>query len=427
MQTFCIGDGIKLNILPSDKFKTNFLSVSFITPLTLSDASNTALLSRVLLRACKKYPSTALLCSRLEYLYDMSVSMRSYKRGELLVTSYESEFLKDDYVPSQTESLLSEAVEFFRETVYNPLASDGCFDADITAQEKTDLINTINSLINNKNAYAKQKCTSLMCENEKYAVYESGDVETVSGITPKALYEYYREFVKNAVIEIYFVGECDAAALKMLFEKVFEKTLRTPVELPETFVTDTVHEPVVEKEESMDVSQGKLAMGFRTGVTLKANNSAAFALFCEIFGGSPVSKLFLNVREKLSLCYYCRSMPDSFKGVMFILSGIENTNKDKAVKAILKELDDMKNGVFSDEDVENAKLSMTNAYKELEDNCSGLVAWYLSRRLFGDNSTLTEAAERIKHVTKKEIATAAKNARLDTVYFLKGTDAEAEE
>ena len=113
MQTFCIGDGIKLNILPSDKFKTNFLSVNFITPLTLSDASNTALLSRVLLRACKKYPSTALLCSRLEYLYDMSVSMRSYKRGELLVTSYESEFLNVDYVPSQTESLLSVAVEFF--------------------------------------------------------------------------------------------------------------------------------------------------------------------------------------------------------------------------------------------------------------------------------------------------------------------------
>ncbi len=419
-----ISKSVELHVLPSEKFKTNFLSISFITPLTTLNASGAALLAKVMLRACKKYPSTAALASRLEYLYDMSASMRSYKRGEVLITSYESEFLKDDFVPSGSENLLEQAVEIFREVVLNPLVNNGAFNADILEQEKTDLVNSIKAIINNKNAYAKQQCTSLMCEGEKYAVGELGDEETVQVFTGASLYSFYTEFLKTAKVEIYFVGECDENKLKAQLKNVFDSIERVGNAIPETFVTDKAHTPIIEKEETMDVSQGKLAMGFRTGVTLRDEDSAAFALFCEIFGGSPVSKLFVNVREKLSLCYYCRSMVDSFKGVMFILSGIENCNKQKAVDAIMKELEDMKNGVFTQDDIDSAFLSMSNAYKELSDNPSALCAWYLSRRLVGDMSQPHEVIERIKNVTAEQICTAAKKATLDTVYFLKGVTEE---
>ncbi len=421
MKTIQIANGVTLNVLPSDKFKTNLLSVNFITPLNVFNASNAALLSKVLLRASNKYPSTALLSKHLEYLYDMSASMRSYKRGETLIVSYESEFLKDGFVPKGSENLLYESVDLFYQVIFEPLVKNGGFDENILCQEKSDLINSINALINNKNAYAKQVCTSLMCGEEAYSTYELGDVDTVNNINAKSLYEYYLDFVRSTQIEIYFVGEADEELLTQRLKGTFEGLERQVKQVQKTFVTDKVHSPVIEKQEPMDVSQGKLALGFRTGVTLGSDDSAPFALFCEIFGGSPVSKLFLNVREKLSLCYYCRAMTDSYKGVMFILSGIENSNREKAVNAILCELEDMKCGKFSDEDIESAVLSLTNAYKELSDNTSGLVAWYLSRRLYSDFSDPNDVIERIKSVSKDSIVKAASKARLDTIYFLKGT------
>ena len=427
MKSISVADGVVLNVLPSEKFKTNFFSVNFITPLTEKDASGTALLSRVLLRACGEYPTTALLASRLEYLYDMSVSMRSYKRGENLVTSYECEFLKDFYVPDSKEKLVASAAKMFQSLFFCPLVKDGGFDGKILSEEKTDLVNAINSLINNKNAYAKQRCTSIMCENESYSINELGSEKDAKAFTEKSLYEYYLSFVKSARVEIYFIGEADESELADLFKKIFDSTERDVSELEGTYVTDKAHEPTVEVRECMPVKQGKLAMGFRTGVVLTDENSAAFSMFCEIFGGSPVSKLFMNVREKMSLCYYCRSVSDAFKGVMFVLSGIENQNREKAVEAIKNELSEMQKGNFTQKDISAALLSLTNSYRELADSCSGLSSWYLSRRLCGDNSEPEDVIERLKSVTAEEIAQAAKRVKLDTVYFLEGTDeSEAE-
>ena len=420
MQRYSIADGVYLNVIPSVKFKTNFLSVNFLLSLTEKNATGTSALLRVLLRSCKKYPSTASLASRLEYLYDMSASMRNYKRGETLITSYESEFLKDDYIPEGTENMLSEAVGTFRDIVLDPRVKDGAFDEKTLSEEKTDLVNTINALINNKNSYAKQKCTEIMCENEKYALNELGTAEDAKNVTASELFGFYREFIKTSRIEIYFVGECDENALCALFKEIFSGVERKPSELCDTFVSDKAHEPVIHKKEVMNVSQGKLAMGFRTGATLKDANSADMIMFNEIFGSSPVSKLFMNVREKLSLCYYCRSVTDSFKGVMFVMSGIENCNREKAVTAILSELRDICDGKLTQSDIDAAVLSVTNSYKELSDNPSGLSSWYLSRRMSGDLSEPSDVINAVSKVTADDIANAAKRVKLDTVCFLEG-------
>lgn len=171
----------------------------------------------------------------------------------------------------------------------------------------------------------------------------------------------------------------------------------------------------------MPVSQGKLAIGFRTGVSINDDDAVSLTLLNEIFGASPVSKLFMNVREKLSLCYYCRSVPDSYKGVMFVLSGIESENRDKAFNAIMKELADIKEGKITDDEMEAARLSVLTAYKTLDDNPSAICSWYLSRIICDNFEEPSDIIEKVKAVTRENVVAVAKKIKLDTVCFLKGT------
>lgn len=422
MQTFDINKGACLYFTDSEKFKTNFFAVNFVLPLNRQTVTNAALLLRVLTRATKKYPSMQLISQRLDYLYDMTMSLRSHKIGERLVVSFESDFIKNSYLPDDSTDLVSEAVRMFEQVFFCPHLVDGVFDSVVVESERQDLINSIRSIVNNKNAYAKQKCTELMCKDEEYSLCENGYEEDAIKITPQSLYEFYLEFINTAKAEMFFVGKADANVLVQNLSEVFEKRDYKEINGFATFVSGKAKETVLEVTEKMPVNQGKLALGFRTGVTLGDQDCTAFYLFCEIFGGSPMSKLFMNVREKLSLCYYCRAAADFAKGVMFVLSGIESENRDKAKDAILKELSDIQNGNISDEEFSAAQLSLINGYNELYDNPPALSNWYLARVLQGQKQNPEDVIEKIKKLTKNDVCLASKKAMLDTVYFLEGTN-----
>jgi len=427
MRRIKIADKVHISFLPSDKFKTNFLSVNFITELTSQNATGTALLSRVLTRASKNYPTTALLSQKLQYYYDMTQSISSYKRGEKLIVSYTSDFLKNAYLPEKDEDLVSASVEMFREVFFNVLANNGAFDETIVKTEKNDLVNTIRALINNKNAYARQKCTEIMCENERYSISENGTEENALAMDVKGLYDFYQKLISTSAVEIFFVGECDEDFLEKKFADIFASLDRNVLSIRDTEILSQASEEIKEVTECMQVSQGKIAMGFRTGVSVKDSDSAALFLMCDIFGGSPVSKLFMNVREKLSLCYYCRSIADSQKGVMFVLSGIESANRDKAMNAILSELSDIQNGNITDEDLDAAKLSLTNSCRELDDNPAAYCSWILSRLVCGIETTPEEFCKELDKVTISDVVEVSKKIKLDSVYFLKGNDASSKE
>lgn len=426
MQRIKISDGIHFNMLPQEKFKTNFFQVAFVLNLERENTTPLSLLSGLLFRASEKYPDIAAINNRLDYLYDTSACVHIYKKGERLIFCYESEFLKDEYVPKGSENLLIEAVDMFRQLVFKPRIIDGGFDGELLKLEKIQLEKDIKSIINNKNAYAKKKCTELMCEGEKYSIDTEGETEDIPLVTEKGLYEFYLNMLKSAHIEVFFNGDGDAHAISEEFAKVFRLIEnRKPVTLCNTLVKEKARDEVVESTEEMPVNQGKLVLGFRTGIEINHKLSAALTLLNEVFGGSPVSKLFMNVREKMSLCYYCRSVPDSYKGVMFVMSGIESENRDKSLKAILHELDEIKAGNISEDELSAAKLSILNSYKALDDNPSLLSTWYLSRIICGNFEQPLEVAEKIKETTATDIVAAANKICLDTVYFLKGT-AEAE-
>ncbi len=416
MNTFRLCEKVNLTAIPSTKFKTNYLSVNFVMNLNYKNATMSALLARILTKGCEKYENISLLEKRLEYLYDMTLSVSTVKRGENLVLTYAADFLKDEYISG--ESLLESAIEMFESVVFLPLVKDGAFDKGIFEIAKSELENAINSLLNNKTALAKQKCTQIMCQDEPYAVSELGSIETLNKITPESLYEFYLDFIKTAPVEIYFTGSANENILCQNFENVFSKIKREPLDVEKTKICIFDNINVKEKSEKMLINQGKLSMGFRTGAGISKNNAAATLVFCEIFGSSPTSKLFMNVREKMSLCYYCSSSADIYKGVMFVNSGIDSKNKEKTQNAVLCELEKMKNGEISQEEMHFAKLSLKNDLRGLSDNPYAYMFWHLARKINGVNTTVEEFSKEIENVAIKDVINVASGVKLDTVFFL---------
>ncbi len=422
MQRCKLSEGIHLNLLPSEKFKTNFLSVCFVVPLEKENAHLTALVPKVLSRGCKAYPDMAAISERLEYLYASDISAVYVKRAESLIVGFSADFVKDAFLPEKGENLLNSVSALLFDILFDPLIENGAFRESYVAGEKADLINAIGAKINNKAAYAKERCTEIMFGARPYGISELGTVEEVRAATSKQIYERYKQLVETAPIEIFFNGECNAEELSALVKSRIPVGAHRKTSFPTRAFLDGDPDEVTEVTDEMPVAQGKLVMGLRmSGVNVNSADAAAFNVFNEMFGGSANSKLFMNVREAMSLCYYCRSMPDMFMSALFISSGIEPENREKAKKAILEQLDAMKVGDFSDDDIAEAKLSLCNAYKELDDSASALCLWYLSRVIFGNDGTPEDTMEKIRAVTADEIRAAAEKVSLDTVYFIKGT------
>ncbi len=422
MQRIKLSEGVHLNIHPSDKFKTNYFSVCFVVPLEKENAHLTALVTKVLARGCRKYPTMAAISEKLEYLYASDISPIYVKRAESLIVGFCADFIKDAYLPNSSEGLLAEVIQLVFDLLFDPLVENGAFSETYTDGEKTDLINAIGAKINNKAAYAKERCTSLMFGAHPYGVSETGTISDVRSATAADVYARYKAIVETAPIEISFNGEADTDTLKKwIYERLPQSTTRLSAFPGRTFLEGEPDE-LNEVSEEMPVAQGKLVMGFRMGgIEVGHPDAAAFSVFNEIFGGSPNSKLFMNVREAMSLCYYCRSMPDMYMSALFISCGIETENRVKAQDAILAQLDAMKHGEFSEEDIADAKRSLANSYRELDDSAAALCLWYTSRRLCGSAATPDEIMRAIEAVRAEDIKRVAEKVVLDSVYFIKGT------
>lgn len=422
MERIKLFENINLNYIPSDKFKTDYISISFIIPLKKETASLCSLLPMVLKRGCEKYPTMSLLNKRLSYMYATSLTASSGKVGEMQVLTISGNFLSKSIIP-ENQSLIDDVSAILYELINRPLIKDNAFDKDYVAGEKANLKDEIKAQINNKTTYANQKCISEMCKNEAYGIDVLGSEQDVDSISSHSLYSFYNKLLSQSRIEVFYNGCENKDTIKKAIIPIFENIERTETQKCHTVV---IPKPDKQKEitEEMDVKQGKLAIGFRTPYSLNGGNICAVSVFNEIFGGSPMSKLFLNVREKLSLCYYCRSLFKAHKGILLVASGIEVENKDKALKEILLQLDNMKNGIISQQEMQNAKRSLTNSYKEISDSASGICSWHLSRILGDDYSSPSDFIKELENVTTQDIIDVANNILLDTVFFLKGTQQE---
>ncbi len=430
MKRINIADGIHLNIIRSDKFKTNNLLINFTLPLCEKTAPLASILPQVLRRGCEQYPTMLSFNRRLEYLYSTVLGGSSGKSGENQFILFKSSFLRNEFTPDNTD-LLSLVCDMMADFIFHPYLVDGKFSGEYVESEKKNLIDKIEAEINNKGAYANKRLFDIMCNGEPYAIDHLGTKESVSAIDINSLTEFYYGDFAKAPVEIFFVGVCNEEEFANMIREKFAPYARTPV----AYTCNTVKENVSKLKrvtEEMPVNQGKLSIGFRTGAYSAKKNVESFLVFNEIFGGSPTSKLFENVREKLSLCYYCSSRFIAPKGIMYIASGVKVGDETAAEEEILRQLDAMKNGEFSENDISVAKMSLENSYRSCYDDADRLASWYLIRIVDGDEGAdIEELLKKINKVTKEDIIAVANTVIQDTVYFLKGTnlagDEEAEE
>ncbi len=414
--------GIGLNVIETDNFKSEYLTVLFSSPLGPKTASYNSLLCNVSISGCERYPTLKDISIALDRLYDSGITPLSLKRGENHISGYSVSSLDSKYA-FDGEDIFSSALDILYEIMLYPKLKNGGYYPNAVEIEKNNLINAIEAKKNDKVAYAPQRCIRHMCDGEPYATPSCGEIDIVRDIDPISLYEYSRKLYKTSCAEVFYIGKNPEKA-EAFTERIVECFgVCRNTEFTAASEHKTVHvKRVIEHE---NVTQAKLSMGFCTGRALSDGDYHKFTVFNEIFSGSPSGRLFRNIREKLSLCYYCRCSADPFKKIAVISSGIRSEDAEKTEKEIMNQLNDLASGHISQKELELSKKTLLSSYRELYDSPISLVNWYYNRLLSGNDELLIDPAENarlIQSVSAEDVAKCAADMVLDTVYLMEGGD-----
>lgn len=411
-----ISDGIGFTSIIDSKFKTNTINLKFFTELREDAAPLNAVTAGILGSSNSKYKNLTELTVRLNALYGTDIGVNVTKRGDIQVMTISISSIDNDYTLNG-EDLTSEVLNIFLDCLFSPYIENGGFGQEIFNFRKKDLLDSIDSEINNKRSYAILQAQKHIFEGEPSANSSYGTRTIAEKITPFMAYEAYKEMIKTAYIEVYYVGAKDNPVIKERFTEAFLKLYRKPHNIALNNISPIKNE-VKNVKDKLDVSQSKMVMAFKTNHT----DLYAIKLMSTILGETPFSKLFANVREKLSLCYYCASGFNESKGTLMVDSGVENVNVDKARVEIINQLEDIKKSNFTDEEMNNSVLSIINSLKGVNDTPTSLVNWYFSRYCRGEIISPDEEINRIKAVTREQIIEVAKSFKLDTIYVMTGEE-----
>lgn len=420
--------GVFLTCLQTDKFKTGLLSVSLLTRLCREEASMNTLIPNVLRRGTVHYRDMDAIAARLDSLYGARIEPYARKMGEIQTVGFWADFVDDAYLPGNSSSLLEDVSALLGEILLSPNTRGGLFLPQYVESEKEKLLEDIRSRVNDKISYCRYRLMELMCSAEDYAVDVMGTEETAENIGYVALTKRYKMLLSTAPIEIFYCGTADAARVKAALRDALMTLPRGEIDydLGTDIRMNALEDHVRYETEVMDVTQGKLAIGFRLGECMEEPDHAAIRVMNAVFGGGVASKLFMNVREKLSLCYYASSGTDLMKGLLFVMSGIEPENYDRALEEILRQLDAVRNGDITEAELSAAKSSLVSDLRALSDSAGQLEAFWLSQNLQGLEYGPDELAALIEDVTAEEVSAIARSVECDMVYFLKGPEEETE-
>lgn len=413
-------DNIELSTISTDKFKSSVISFSITLPLKKEDVAYGLLLSHLLCRGSASYPSIALLNKRLDELYGSYVEVKSLSVGENLALVVSAETLDNKYVPEELD-VMGEVIDIIAELILSPAFLLPDFNLQIFEQEKRLIEDSINAEINNTKVYSLKKCVELIRESTEIPTSEELK-EIVIGATYERLTEYYCRLISNAPINIFCISAESLDKLKKKIISAFEKypcVKPTPI-LPLRPLS--LSAPKF-KTQKMPVSQGKLSLGFTSDFVISENDDSYYAMIMlnEIFGGSATSKLFTNVREKMSLCYSCSSVYSLYNGSLIVFSGFEVKNYETVKRAILAQLDEIKNGNISDAELCSAQRSTVSSYRQLYDSPFDLQAFFVNRALFGISDGVADAEKKLLSVTKEDIIAVAQKLRLEASFFVEGS------
>ncbi len=417
VQPIEIASGVRLVNIKTDKFKTNKILITMALPMG-DEASANALMIYLLKRSCKAYPDLTQLNGKLDELYGASVGAGVSKMGDAQILSLSITCI-DDKFSFSGESIVEECAELLAGMLFNPNVKSGSFGSDNLAVEKRLLVQSVLEEQDDKRTYAYIKCIEAMCANEPYGKPRAGTIEQIEKTKMAEVYAAWKNLLSTAIFQITLVGNGNSDKIAEMFREKFSKIERTPCEISTIFLKRARFNRL---EEVVPVNQGKLVMGYRTGMENADDNTDAFRVMVDIFGGGTYSKLFANVREKMSLAYYCSARLLIEKGIVVVQSGID-TEKEKAVSAeVINQLNDVRNGKFDDEVIEASKRSIKEGLTL--NTPEGICGYYASQVLHGEIFTPEESAEKIEKVTREEICEAAKKMSLDKIFMLAAAPVE---
>ncbi len=409
-------EGVAFSSITDDRFKRERIYATLMMPLDKKTASANALLSCILTRSCKKYPDFTALVRKLDELYGAALYPSVRRVGDLQVITIAASGLDDRYALDGA-SISSELTELLCSILFEPNIVDGCFSEEDVERERRQLIEDIDAEFNDKRLYALTRCAETMCHDEPFAIGRFGSREDVAGLTQENIYKAWKNLLSNAEAELFMLGNTPPDHAYEGFRKYFEGKPRKMPPLSSAVPAAGEVKRIVETEE---IVQSKLVMGFRIPKPKTAKEIVTVSLMSAVLGGTPTSKLFLNVREKQSLCYYCASSADTHKGIMLIDSGVETKNIEKTEKAVMEQLNTFVKGNVTDEELASAKLALKNSYLSVQDSLAAMQSFYLSGILHGITLSPSETAALADDITKEEIIEVASQCRLDTVFSLVG-------
>lgn len=416
-----IKTGIKLHTIKTEKFKTNLISVFLSMPITRENVTKNALISAILRRGSMNMPTLLEINKTLEEMYGASFDNGIDKTVDNQILKFYIETINDNYIPHNGENMLKTSIEKLLDIVFNPLIKDGGFNENYVKQEKENIKRIIKGKTDNKAMYATERCIEEMYKNESFGLYKYGYVEDLENIDAKNLYKYYKKMISTCKIDIFISGNVDEQTAEILKENENIKKLQE--RKPKTTFEVSKKEKVEEKEiiEQMDVTQGKIVIGM--DLTLEDIKQKYDAIvYNAILGGTANSKMFQEVREKASLAYSAGSTYLRYKGNIFIKCGIEIKNYKKALEIIRKQLKDMQNGIFTDEDIENAKKSIISGIRSIDDEQDTEITYFFGQELTNEKISTEEYIKNIEKVAKEDIIKIANSLQINTIYFLKNKE-----
>ena len=413
-----IKNGIKLHEIQTEKFKTNLIAVFLSMPITREDVTKNSLLSAVLRRGSKNMPTLAQMNQEMEEMYGASFDCGLDKTGDNHILKFYIETINDKFLPQSNENILKKSIEKLLEIIFNPLIENDAFKEEYINQEKENIKRIIEGKADNKARYAFDRCIEEMYKDKPYGLYKYGYIEDLDSITPQNLYEYYKKMISECKIDIFISGDIDdATQIVEQNENIQKLQQREPnYEINKVESKEKVEEKEIKEE--MDVIQGKIVIGLDLNLDNEEQKYNAM-MYNAILGGTANSKMFQEVREKASLAYTASSNYIRYKSNIFIRCGIEIKNYEKAMEIIRKQLEDMKNGIFTDEDIENAKKGIISGIRSIDDEQDTEITYFLGQELTNAKISLEQYIDKIQNAKKQDIVNVANSININTIYFLK--------
>ena len=421
-------NGVWLTHIRSDKFKTACLSITLLTQLQRESAAMNALLPLVLRRGTARYTDMEAISRRLDELYGAAIEPVVRRIGEIQCLGFFASVPEEDYLPAGADTLRG-TCELMGQMLLAPNTRGGLLLPDYVDSERDKLIEMIRARLNDKLSYSVSRCIEEMCCCENFAVSRFGDEESAAAIRYQKLTKQYRNLIQTSPIEIFYCGRAEEKRVESLLRDALSTLPRGEIDydIGTDVRLNALEETPREYTEQMNVTQAKLVIGWRLGKAMDDPNPAALRLFASLFGGSTASKLFVNVREKLSLCYFASAVADVHKGVLLAYAGTEADNVGRAKEEIFAQLASIANGEITDEELSAARADVKSALKSALDVQGALEGFYLSAALDGADYSPEELSALVDDVTKEELVEIARGCECDMIYTLTGDGSEEDD